>query len=287
MMKKNILITGVNGFIGSHFTEKNFKKYNLYGIVKKNKKKMKGIKYLKIKNFYKKIDKKIDFIIHLAQSKNYKKFPEKSKDIFNSNIKLTAEILEFARINKIKKFIYLSTGSVYENLPKGKINEETNLKLNKIDFYSASKISSELMIKSYKNFFDIIILRIFFPYGVNQKEDMLIPSLIKKIKNNEHIVINNNLKFNPIYIDDLIKSIEKSLMLKGLNYFNLAGKEKIDIERIIKIISKKLNKKAIIKKISKKSDNYISEIKFAKKKLLIPKISISKGILNLLKNTKK
>ena len=30
----------------------------------------------------------MDFIIHLAQSKNYKKFPNKSKDIFNSNINL-------------------------------------------------------------------------------------------------------------------------------------------------------------------------------------------------------
>ena len=38
-MKKNILITGINGFIGSHFAKQNYKKYNLYGIVKKIKKK--------------------------------------------------------------------------------------------------------------------------------------------------------------------------------------------------------------------------------------------------------
>ena len=286
-MKKNILITGINGFIGSHFAEKNFKKYNLYGIVKNNKKKIKGVKYLKIKNFYKKINKKIDFIIHLAQSKNYKKFPKQSKDIFNSNIKLTAEILEFARLNKIRKFVYLSTGSVYENKQKNKINENTDLKLNKIDFYSTSKISSELMIKSYQDFFDITILRIFFPYGTNQKENMLIPSIIKKIKNNEIIIINNNFKFNPIYIDDLIKNIEKSLTLKGLNQFNLAGIQKIDIEGLIKIISKNLNQKSIVKKINKNSDNFISEIKLANKKLFIPKISITEGIFNILKNSKK
>ena len=46
----------------------------------------------------------------------------------------------------------LSSGSVYQNLTKNKINEKTNLKLNKIDFYAASKISSELMIKSYQIF---------------------------------------------------------------------------------------------------------------------------------------
>ncbi len=120
-MKKNILITGVNGFIGSNFAKKNSKKYNLYGIVKDNKRKIKGVKYLKIKNFYKQTNNKIDYIIHLAQSKNYKEFPNKSKDIFNSNIKLTAEILEFARINRIKKFIYLSTGSVYEKTKKKKL----------------------------------------------------------------------------------------------------------------------------------------------------------------------
>ncbi len=286
-MKKNILVTGINGFIGSHFAQKNFKKFNLYGIVRNDKKKIKGVKYLKIKNFYSKINKKIDFIIHLAQSKNYKKFPNRSKDIFNSNIKLTAEILEFARLNKIKKFIYLSTGNVYENTKKNTINEKTNIKLNKIDFYSASKISSELLIKSYKNFFDIIILRIFFPFGINQNENMFIPNIIKKVKKNEKIIINNNLKFNPIYIDDLIKYIEKSFTLNGLNCINLAGKENINIEKLIRIISKILNKKLIVKKTSTKSDNFISQIKFAKKKLFTPKISVSEGILNILKNSKK
>lgn len=285
-MKKNILITGVNGFIGSNFAEKNFKKYNLYGVVKKNKKKIKGVKYLNIKNFNSKIYKNIDLILHFAQSKNYKNFPNKSKDIFNSNIKFTSEILEFARINKIKKFIYLSSGSVYENLTKSKINEKTNLKLNKIDFYTATKISSELMIKSYKNFFDIVILRIFFPYGNKQNENMLIPSLVNKVKRNENIIINNNLKFNPIYIDDLIKSIEKSFFLKGFNQLNIAGNEKTNIQKLIKIISKVFKKNVNIKKISQKSDNYISEIKLAKKKLFVPKTPISQGILNLSKKSK-
>ena len=51
-MKKNVLITGVNGFIGSHFAERNSKKYNLYTeLLKDNKEKIKGVKYLKIKNF--------------------------------------------------------------------------------------------------------------------------------------------------------------------------------------------------------------------------------------------
>lgn len=285
-MKKTILISGANGFIGTHFIKRNYKKYNFYGLINKNKKKIKGVKYIKIKNFYKKISKKIDIIIHLAQSKNYKKFPYKAKDIFNSNIKLTAEILEFARINKIKKFIYLSSGSVYDNSKNNIINEKTNFKSKKIDYYSASKISSEFLIKSYQNFFDIVNLRIFFPYGVNQGENMLIPSLIKNIKNNNKIFINNNLKFNPIYIDDLVKSIERSFKLKGLNEINIAGNETTSIEKLIKVISNILDKKPLFKKISIKSDKFITENKMAKKKLLIPKISILKGISFLLKENK-
>ncbi len=115
---------------------------------------------------------------------------------------------------------------------------------------------------------------------------MLIPSIIKKIKNKEKIIINNNLRFNPIYIDDLVLSIEKSMFLKGLNHINLAGIEKITIEKLIKIISKILKQKPIIKKINNNSDNFISEIKLAKKKLIVPTTTLYKGILNILKKSK-
>ena len=52
-MKKTILISGANGFIGSHFIKRNYKKYNFYGLINKNKKKLKELNISKLKTFIK------------------------------------------------------------------------------------------------------------------------------------------------------------------------------------------------------------------------------------------
>ena len=48
----------------------------------------------------------IDIIIHLAQSSKFRDFPSEAEDIFNVNIKSTAQLLDFARKNNIQKHAF-------------------------------------------------------------------------------------------------------------------------------------------------------------------------------------
>ena len=102
-----ILITGINGLLGNVLVRRLIEKHEIFALVKKNKEKIvhKNLKIIEtdLKFFNeKKLPKKIDFIIHLAQSNFYNNFPEKGKDIFDVNISATFNLLNFAYKNKIK-----------------------------------------------------------------------------------------------------------------------------------------------------------------------------------------
>ncbi len=214
----------------------------------------------------------IDVVIHLAQSSLYRNFPEGATDIRKVNIDSTAEILEWARINKIKKFIFASTGSVYEN-SKGEKKESDTPSPN--SFYGVSKLTSELMIQSYSKFFDTIILRIFGAYGPDQN-NMLIPNMINKIKNSEDIPLASckGLYINPIYIDDLVQIIKRFIDKKNecCDIFNIGGPEILSLHDIVLRLEKILDIKANIEEINaepayavgsiSKIKNYFSNLVF-------------------------
>lgn len=187
MKKKNILITGFNGFLGRNLIKKiNYNQYNIYGIGNSKKKKYKNILFIKNKinsknlNFFKK--KKIDIIIHCAGSP--KVGLEYNKD-FKKNALTTFEILEFARTSLYKpKIIIASSLAVYGNNYKNKIKE--NFNLDPCSFYGLNKkISEEICLFYSKNFnINILILRIASVFGVGLKKQFIYEATKKILNNN-------------------------------------------------------------------------------------------------------
>ena len=55
-----------------------------------------------------------DAVIHLAQSKGYRNFPDQAADIFDVNVASTLALLEYARKSGAKTFIFASTASIYQ-----------------------------------------------------------------------------------------------------------------------------------------------------------------------------
>jgi UDP-glucose 4-epimerase len=115
----------------------------------------------------KKIPTPVDAIIHLAQSRHYREFPERSWDIFDVNVRSTLSLLEFGRKIGIRKFIYASSGGIYGYSYEKFIESDAT---NPINFYLTSKYCSELMIGNYHPFFETVIFRFFFVYGPGQHQ---------------------------------------------------------------------------------------------------------------------
>jgi len=219
----NILITGANGYIGSHLALELFNSsYNLFltdRVCSHNKKDWDVLKdlmpsanflesdLLDFSSIHNAIhDKEIDIIFHLAAQKNPSHSIENPLEYFSQNINTTLNILQCSKILKIKKFIFASSAAVYGDNSSIELHEDNFP--NPINPYGSSKIICENIIKDFVQFndfgFSAYSLRFFNPFGAKAKLKHKL-NINNPMSLAEHILQSislNNFKFN-LYGHDL------------------------------------------------------------------------------------
>lgn len=197
---KKVLVTGADGFIGSHLTEmlvsqgyqvralSQYNSFNNWGWLE-NISCKEDIEIvtgdIRDPNFCKIISKDIDIIFHLAALIAIP-FSYIAPDSYvETNVKGTLNICQAAKENGISKLIHTSTSEVYGTAQYVPIDERHPL--NPQSPYSASKIASDAMAMSFYNSFDlpITIARPFNTYGPRQSARAIIPTIITQIANGE------------------------------------------------------------------------------------------------------
>ncbi|WP_299455616.1 NAD(P)-dependent oxidoreductase [uncultured Microscilla sp.] len=223
----------------------------------------------------------IDTIIHLAQSPDFRDFPQKSESVFNVNTISTLKLLNYAQQTGVKKFVLASSGGIYGNGNNG-FTENTPIITNKnLGFYLGTKLCSEIIADSYAQFFDLVMLRFFFVYGAHQRKDMLIPRLVGFVKNKQPITLqgHDGLKINPIYVSDAVEAIIKSFDLKGNHKINIGGQEILSLREIGHIIGEVTGVSPEFKTdLESSAKNVIGDITKMSDILTPPKISFKDGI---------
>jgi nucleoside-diphosphate-sugar epimerase len=292
---KKILITGSSGTIGTRLGEKLLNLgYEIIGvdwkINKWHKNLEKGTIHLDLRNknlVLRKLPKKVDLIIHLAANARVYELV-KNPDLAIDNMITTYNILEYARINKIKNILFASSREVYGNTKKAKHKEE-DVKIENCESpYSASKISGEALIHSYHKCFGInyVIIRFSNVYGMYDESDRVIPLFIRKAIKNENLVVFGKDKILDFtYIDDAVEGvinvIQKFDKIKN-NTFNIATGKGTKILFVAQLIKKFLNSKSrIIIKQNRPGEvvKYIADISKAKKLLNYePRTDIIEGV---------
>ena len=296
-MKKNIIVTGGSGFLGSHFIKKfnhNFKRiYNFDINNNKSILKYKNVKFIK-QDIKKKINikklEKIDLIIHTIAKQPYG-HNQNFKDFIKVNVDGIQNILEYSKNLNVKKIITCSSFSVYGkplNLP---VN--INHSLSPTNYYGLSKLLAEKISIFYANKYNIknIILRFDGLFGFGQNLPGFIDFAIKQIKRNKNIELFSLGKQirDQVFIEDATKAIMKASLYKtkkNNEIFNIGGGEPKNNLEICKKIIKKTHSKSKIVLLKKKNKNfdynfYMSLIET--KKRLGYKSSKFDNILKLLK----
>ena len=261
-MKKKILITGSTGFIGSHIKEYLLKKnYLVIDILrKKNKKKIKKIYknykpifYNDIYDLEKKIKKiQYNIIINCATfySKNYD--CKTVLELIKTNI-LFSTLIIIGNQKNLKKIINFDTmmqHSIDENFSPMNVYAITKFAHKNISKFIISKNKN---IKFY-NF------KLYETFGLNDKRNKLIPSIIKNYKKNKFTnIVSNNLEMNFTDINNIIQIIEK-ILNKNLytpKEYILKNYKSVNIRELINECNQKLKKKIKVKYLSSKKINLI------------------------------
>ena len=249
-----ILVTGASGFIGSHLVSALLRnpEYEVYTADRSLHSPLSSRHYPIQIDFSSEFVlpgqlPKPDAVVHLAQSRHYREFPDKAKDIYMVNVNSTFQLIDWCKRNGVAKFIFASTGSVYKNSTA--ILMESN-ETEASNFYAASKLAAENLLKPYSDSISIAILRLFSPYGPGQK-NMLIPNIIDKILSGGEIQLNQNkgLLLSQIYIDDCIEIISRliSTEIKKFEILNLGGAKETSLREIIDLVASLSGKKANVK----------------------------------------
>lgn len=251
-----ILITGINGYIGSELKDFFLRKnYKVFGIKSKTKK----------KDYSNLIKKKIkpDVIIHCAGSGlvGINKFSYKTHK--QKNLESTKELVNFINKSNLKnsKIIFLSSQAVYGKIFVKKISEKVNLK--PISNYGKTKVLAEKELKKIKNNF-IIILRLFSIYGVGLKKQ-IVWDACKKFKSKKITFRGTGLeKRDFLNIKDFKKLIKLIIYSKSEKYniYNVGSGKGIEIKKLInkiKFYFKIYNKiEFVSEKNIAENQNYIS-----------------------------
>ena len=210
-----LFVTGGAGFIGSHFINNIFSKYNKIKIINfdtlyycANENNVDEIvrkchnRYTFIKGNLQSFDllnyifqtNKITHVVHFAAQSHVQTSFTDALTYTNDNILGTHNLLEAVRVHckTLKLFIHVSTDEVYGENESEDIKTETSI-LCPTNPYAATKASAELLAQSYHHSFKIpiIITRGNNVYGPNQYPEKVIPRFIHQIQTGSKVTIQN------------------------------------------------------------------------------------------------
>ena len=246
MLKKNILVTGSSGFIGSFLVESLLKQgHHIIGVDNMNdyydvslkQERLKRLNDLNMDYDFNLIDicdkqsleqlfinNKIDLVVHLAAQAGVRYSIDHPDIYIQSNIIGFYNMLELIRKYPVEHFIYASSSSVYglnSEVPFS-TDDKTDMP---VSLYAATKKADELLAHTYSHLYDMNVtgLRFFTVYGPYGRPDMAYFSFTEKLLNNEKIKIFNygNCERDFTYIDDIVEGINRIIEKGPINKYNL------------------------------------------------------------------
>lgn len=319
---QSVLITGANGFLPAYFADtirilnsSLLKKHpaKLICMVRRKAEDCSRISYLKNDPYTKfiiqdvgkdfKFNLKVDYIIHGASRASPKDYRANPIDTIDANVNGTRQILEYATKNKIKGFLFLSSGEVYGNPDSANIPTREDYCGN-VDcqgprscYAEAKRFSEALCAAFYEQYkVPVKIARPYHIYGPGLRLDdgrAMADFFRDALKGKEIRLLSNGLATRTFcYISDATEAFWRVLLNgKDGRVYNVGSdKPEVSMKELAKLVAEiferkvsyrvKLDNKKIYLKGS--ADRACPSLDRLKQELdYSPKITLKKGLLRL------
>ena len=272
-MKKNVLVTGGAGFIGSHLVDKliaegiwnvtvvddfndfyspDIKRSNIAAHLSRAKFKLVECDIRdpeKLRSAFE--GPGFDCIVHLAARAGVRPSLKEPKLYAETNVNGTLNLLELARGFGVKRFVFGSSSSVYGINAKVPFSEDDRV-YQPISPYAATKAAGELLCHTYSHLYGmrIFCLRFFTVYGARQRPDLAIHKFTKLIAEGKPIQVfgDGASRRDYTYIDDIIEGVRAAMDYDGSMYeiINLGESQTTELKSLIELIEESLSMKAVI-----------------------------------------
>jgi UDP-glucuronate 4-epimerase len=271
--RKNILVTGGAGFIGSHLVTKllsedkwsvtvvdnfdpfypaEFKRANIHEHVQDPNYRLheSDIRcYTELKSVFD--ENRFDRIVHLAAKAGVRPSLENPLGYTETNITGTMNMLKLAQEYGVEHFVFGSSSSVYGENDKLPFSEDDKV-ASPISPYAATKAAGELLCHTFSHLYDIrtVCLRFFTVYGARQRPDLAIRKFATLISEGKPIPVfgDGSTRRDYTYIDDIISGVRAAIDYRDTKHeiFNLGESQTVELSRLIELLEQNLDTHAII-----------------------------------------
>ena len=221
-----VIVTGVNGFIGSHTVRRLLKRgYNVEAVDIKTEglRKLSGNRRCVIHNMdildgdFKNLIEMGDKVLHLAAIARFDTAKANPQLAVRVNIEGTLNIIQACIEKKAERLVYSSTGSVYSLDAPVPIREDAPREPSSP--YGLTKKMAEDWIEFYGNRLPYVILRYGYIYG-KDKDWGAVGAFIKRLSNNKRpVVFGGNQTNDFVYVKDVTRA---NILALETQYTNMA-----------------------------------------------------------------
>ncbi|MBU2052000.1 NAD-dependent epimerase/dehydratase family protein [Patescibacteria group bacterium] len=244
----NILVTGGNGFIGSHLVKRLKSlghKVSVVDTVARNGAYKIDICRPELTKLMLKLKPQV--VYHLAADN---RVTSSARDTLQSNVIGTFNVLEASRLVGVKQFIFTSSAAVYGESKQLPIKESWPTK--PISAYGLSKLTDELYCRLFEEHFPSTIFRFANVYGPGQNsssEGGVVAIFIRRILDNQPVVVYGSGRQTRdfVYVSDVVDALAAALKLKEPATLNIGSNQPTSVIHLIKLIEKLTGRSAKIK----------------------------------------